>query len=143
MTSLALTVGLERLVEVRAFLTGDLPDGFASLTPSVELILEEFLVNAVNHAYAGRPGPLEISLHAVAFDGFPHLALRVVDWGPPFNPFADAPEPDVTADIDSRAVGGLGIRLVRSIAAHHSYFRSGGANAVEVWIRKPDAAPAE
>ena len=139
---MSLTVDLGRLGEVQAFLTADLPAGYASLTPSVELILEEFLVNAVKHAYAGKPGPLEVSLRAVAFDGLPHLALRVVDWGPPFNPFADAPEPDVSADVDSRALGGLGIRLVRSIAAHHSYFRSGGANAVEVWIRKPDAAPA-
>jgi anti-sigma regulatory factor (Ser/Thr protein kinase) len=137
----ALTASLGRLDEVRAFLASDLPAEFASLTPSVELILEEFLVNVVKHAYEGKPGPLEASLRFVAFDGRPHLALKVVDWGPPFNPFSDAPEPDVTLDVDSRSIGGLGIRLVRSMAAHHSYFRSGGANTVEVWIKSPNPAP--
>ena len=141
MRAMALTVGLERLDEVRVFLTGALPAEFASLTPSVELVLEEFLVNVVKHAYSGQPGPLEVALKPVSFDGRPHLALKVVDWGPPFNPFTDAPEPDVTLDLDSRSVGGLGVALIRSMAAHHSYFRAGGANTVEVWIASPEPSP--
>ena len=138
MRAMALTVSLERLDEVRAFLAGNLPVEFASLTPSVELILEEFLVNIVNHAYGGRSGPLEVALREVSFDGWPHLALKVVDWGPPFDPFSDAPEPDVSLDVDARKIGGLGLRLVRAMAAHHSYIRSRGANIVEVWVRSPE-----
>jgi anti-sigma regulatory factor (Ser/Thr protein kinase) len=137
MRAVSLTAGLERLGEVRSFLAGSLPEEYASLTPSVELILEEFLVNVVTHAYGGRPGPLEVSLREVMFDGRPHVAIKVVDWGPPFDPFSDAPEPDVALSLDERPIGGLGLRLIRSLVAHHSYFRAAGSNTAEVWVPRP------
>ncbi|MDR2442228.1 MAG: ATP-binding protein [Deltaproteobacteria bacterium] len=137
MKSLLLTAGLDRLDEVRSFLTKDFPDELAALTPSVELILEEFLVNVVTHAYKGSPGPLEVNIRQVTFDDWPHLVLEVVDWGPPFDPFSEATPPELTQDIDDKPIGGLGIHLIRNIAAHHSYCRDRGANSVEVWVRCP------
>jgi anti-sigma regulatory factor (Ser/Thr protein kinase) len=133
---MAFLTTLESLPEALAFLTGDMPEEFASLTPRVELILEEFLVNVVTHAYKGRPGPLELRLRRVMFDDWPHLALKVVDWGPPFDPF-QAEEPDLGLSVEEKPIGGLGLHLVRSFAAHHSYLRDLESNEVEVWIRWP------
>ena len=142
MRTLALTAGPDGLGEIQSFLTSSLPARFASLSPSVELILEEFLVNVINHAYKGQPGPLEVSLREVAFDGQPHLAIKVTDWGPPFDPFSGAKEPDTSLDIDERPIGGLGVHLIRSLAAHHSYCRAMGANTAEVWIRTSESSQA-
>jgi anti-sigma regulatory factor (Ser/Thr protein kinase) len=138
MRALVMTADLQRLGEVQAFLTTDLPSDFAALSPSVQLVLEEFLVNVVNYAYRAGPGPLEVSRRMVVFDGSPHLAVMVRDWGPAFNPFVDADRPDVEQNLDERAIGGLGIHLVRSMATHYSYFRSCGANTVEVWFKQPN-----
>jgi anti-sigma regulatory factor (Ser/Thr protein kinase) len=137
MRALVLPARLESLHGALAFLIGGLPEEFSPLAPKVELILEEFLVNAVKHAYRGEPGPLELRLREVYFDGWPHLAIKVVDWGPPFDPFAEAKTPDLSLGLDDRPLGGLGIHLVREMAAHHSYCRDLGANTVEVWVRRP------
>jgi anti-sigma regulatory factor (Ser/Thr protein kinase) len=134
---MAFMARLESLSEAVAFLTGDVPEEFSSLTPKVELIMEEFLVNVVTHAYKGEPGPLELRLRRVIFDGWPHLALKVVDWGPPFDPF-EAEEPDLNASLEDKPIGGLGLHLVRNFAAHHSYRRDLESNEIEVWIRGPD-----
>jgi anti-sigma regulatory factor (Ser/Thr protein kinase) len=142
MRVLALTASLDRLREIQNFLAAAIPEEFASVTPRIELIVEEFLVNAVKHAYGGQPGPLEVSLREVVFDGQPHLALKVVDWGPPFNPFTEAKPADLSLDLEDRPIGGLGIHLIRSAASHTSYFRAMGANTAEVWIQSPEPAPA-
>jgi anti-sigma regulatory factor (Ser/Thr protein kinase) len=137
MWALIFTASLDKLDEARSFLTGGLPEEFASITSSVELIFEEFFVNIVNHAYQGQSGPFEVSLRQVLFDDWPHLAMKVVDWGPAFDPFTEAKAPDLNQDIDLKTIGGYGVHLVRNIAAHYSYFRDRGANTVEVWVRRP------
>jgi anti-sigma regulatory factor (Ser/Thr protein kinase) len=137
MRGLVVSARLESLAPVLAFLAGDFPEEFAALTPKVELILEEFLVNVANHAYQGEAGPLEVRIREVLFDGWPHLAIRVADWGPPFDPFAEGKEPDLTLGVEDRPIGGLGLHLVRNMAAHHSYCREMGSNIVEVWVRRP------
>ena len=38
--------------------------------------------------------------------------LVVEDSGPPFNPL-EAPEADITSEIDEREIGGIGLHLVR------------------------------
>jgi anti-sigma regulatory factor (Ser/Thr protein kinase) len=131
------TARLDKIEEVRTFLVDGLPNEYVSLTPSVDLIIEEFLVNVVNHAYKGQPGPLEVSLRQVDFDDWPHLAVKIMDWGPPFNPFEEAPQPDLTLSLEEKSIGGLGIHLVRHMIAHNSYSRERGANTVEVWIKRP------
>ena len=41
------------------------------------------------------------------------LIVTLLDTGPPFNPL-EAPEPDLSDDLDKRQIGGLGLHLVRS-----------------------------
>ena len=137
MTSIATLAAIGRLEEIRSVLTADLPEEFSPLALNVELILEEILVNVVNHAYQGAPGPFSASLSEVLFDGWPHLSLRIADWGPPFDPFASSSEPAGGLELESMPLGGLGLHLVKGIAAHHSYQRDRGANIIEVWLRRP------
>lgn len=88
----------------------------------VNLVLEELGVNVVN--YSGDASEIAVSLasdeHAVS--------VEIVDDGPPFNPLADAAEPDLDAPLEDRPIGGLGIHLVREMMDELHYSREEGKN---------------
>ncbi|MFH1914747.1 MAG: ATP-binding protein [Pseudomonadota bacterium] len=95
--------------------------------PRLDLVLEEILVNVALHAYDGRPGTFEIE--CAVRDG--RFCCLIRDWGAPFDPLA-APAPDTGADMEQRAVGGLGILLVTHMTDHCRYARTGEANELTV-----------
>ncbi|MEJ0035271.1 MAG: ATP-binding protein [Gammaproteobacteria bacterium] len=92
----------------------------------VGVIVEELVTNVIVHGLGiGRPG--RIRLHLVRHRDAVILVLH--DDAPPFDPF-QAPPPDLTADIDARRVGGLGIHFVRSFATWWRYSRQAQQNSV-------------
>lgn len=77
----------------------------------VEIAVEELFVNVCVHAGGGRSG--EVTLRADrTVEGF---LLGVEDDGPSFDPLS-FPLPDVTAPLEEREPGGLGLLLVRRVA---------------------------
>lgn len=95
----------------------------APLELKLNLVLEEVIVNIVNHAYAGTNGDMEVECTTPSGK----FCCTVRDWGPPFNPLL-ADKPDTTSDIDNRSVGGLGLMLVTTMTDECSYTRSGESN---------------
>ena len=96
------------------------------------LILEEVVANVVTHGYRGDATRcLEIDIQ-VTPDA--QVRLRFADDGPAFDPLAHPP-PDLDATIDQRAVGGLGVWLVRQLAARCEYARDEGRNLLTVVCR--------
>lgn len=65
-------------------------------------------------------------------DGY---ALVFTDAGTPFNPLAH-PDPDVTAAAEDRAIGGLGIFMVKQMASSVGYVRRGGRNVLTVELKR-------
>jgi len=59
------------------------------------------------------------------------VILTITDDGMAFNPLAVEP-PDVSLPLDERAIGGLGIHLVRSLFDEVSYRRAVGRNVLTV-----------
>jgi anti-sigma regulatory factor (Ser/Thr protein kinase) len=57
-----------------------------------------------------------------------------VDDGQPFDPLL-APTPDTSAPLESRAIGGLGIHLVRKLTTSQRYARTGALNRLLVTKR--------
>ena len=51
-----------------------------------------------------------------------------MDNGRPFDPLNDAPEPDLDSGVADRAVGGLGVHLVRTMMDEMRYRRDRGRN---------------
>ena len=95
---------------------------------SFELALEEVFTNIVKHGT--RPGSVsqvEVSL-ALAADG---LTMTVEDDGPQFDPLS-LPTPDVTATLEERPLGGLGVFLVRQMMDAVSYQRIGTRNRLSI-----------
>ena len=89
----------------------------------VELVMEEAAVNVIQHAYGGESGPLDVCC-TLTPQG---LQISLADQGPPFNPL-DAPAVDLSADLTSRKIGGLGIHFMRNLADELDYRREGEQN---------------
>ena len=93
-------------------------------TSALNLAIEEAVANVINYAYPeGVSGPVELSYKCTQTG----VTFVLADNGKPFDPTA-APEVDITADAESRPIGGLGIHLVRTIMDSVSYKRAGDRN---------------
>jgi anti-sigma regulatory factor (Ser/Thr protein kinase) len=126
---------MERLPELIAFLTAELPEGFLALSPNLELALEELMVNINHYAYDGANGSVELVRRLVDFDGLNHLVLTIRDWGRAFDPFLEAAKPDLSLSFEDRPIGGLGLHLVKNMVSHYCYWRDLGANNVELFFK--------
>ncbi|HXI78699.1 MAG TPA: ATP-binding protein [Steroidobacteraceae bacterium] len=106
-------------------------------TVTFELALEEIFMNVVMHGSpAGRVPRVDVSL--ALCDGC--LTLMIEDDGPSFDPLLLA-APDVTASLEERRVGGLGVYLVRQMMDAVSYRRLGGHNQFSMTKRVREPTP--
>lgn len=113
--------GLERVSEEHHWEAG--------LHMQVALVVEELVVNAAS--YGGRaPGEGWVDVQIVrTSDG---LRIVIEDNGDPFDPFSVS-EPDTELDLDSRAIGGLGVHFVREMTDQQRYERDGPINRVTLF----------
>lgn len=86
------------------------------VSQELQLVYEEACVNVIRHAYAGRaPGPIEIDAWIADDRGQPSIVCTLRDEGPPFDPLGRA-LPDTTLAVEDRAIGGLGVLLMRRMS---------------------------
>lgn len=96
----------------------------AEVCGRVKLALEEIVVNVITYGYRLAPGRVvEVRLE-LADDT---LTATVADDAAPFDPL-QAPAPDLTAPLQERQVGGLGIHLARRLMDDVVYRRDGNRN---------------
>jgi anti-sigma regulatory factor (Ser/Thr protein kinase) len=134
MPAITLPVGLDQLAVVNEFIAKNIPDGHEGILPHVELAVEELLVNVFRHAYKGTSGAAEIGCRVVNLDEKPHFCVMVRDFGEQFDPFREAPKPDTTLPLENRDPGGLGVHLVKHVAAHYCYSGSDASNSIELYF---------
>ena len=97
-----------------------------STTMSLNLAIEEAVVNVMNYAYPeGVRG--DVNIEAQADDK--QLKFTISDRGIPFDPTAKG-EVDTTLAAEDRPIGGLGIHLVRQIMDSINYERTDGKNVL-------------
>jgi anti-sigma regulatory factor (Ser/Thr protein kinase) len=83
----------------------------------MRLTIEEIATNIIKYGYAPeQPGPI------LVICGYADQQLKVTirDRGQPFDPY-DAPPPDLTSDLATRGVGGLGLFLVIELSDELTY----------------------
>lgn len=98
----------------------------AAVRRSVNVALDELLVNVLSHGRTGRD-PCSVTVE-VELDQ-ERVTVILTDDGPPFDPFGrDAP--DTTLSVEERPIGGLGIHLVGQLMDQVSYQRREGHNVV-------------
>ena len=90
----------------------------------VHLAIEEMLANVILHGYRDQQEHhIAVSLEAEGGE----VRVAIDDDGVPFNPL-EAPEPDLSAPLENRRIGGLGIHLVRKQMDRLVYQRRGARN---------------
>ena len=97
----------------------------------IELATEEALVNIVRYAYPEGPGDVEMICQVDRG----RFIIEIIDSGIPFDVTA-MPDPDVTAGIEERELGGLGIFLIRRMMDEVRYRREDNRNILTLIIQK-------
>ena len=112
-----------------------LPPGLAA---SLNLALEEWIVNIVSYAYLDTAAHvIELRLwHEVDI-----LRIEIEDDGRPFDPTAQA-APDTAAPLEQRRIGGLGIHFIRKTMDGMSYHRRDDRNVLTLLKRITPDVPA-
>lgn len=97
---------------------------------AINLALEEIVTNVIEYGFDAGVHDIDIELWLQ--DGNVHAA--VIDDSKPFDPL-QTPEPDVSAPLEEREVGGLGVLLVRRLMDRVTYARIGGRNVMTICKR--------
>ena len=93
---------------------------------NIELAIEEALANICHYAYTGGGGDMEIHCRTDKTGGF---IIEIIDTGRPFN-LLTVSKPDLTADISTREIGGLGVLLIRKMVDDIHYCRKENKNVL-------------
>ena len=98
----------------------------------IELAAEEALVNIFKYAYEGTTGDVEI---ICKIDDADRFILEIIDTGIPFN-LHSVRDPDISADISDRSIGGLGVFLMKKLMDAIHYRREGNKNILSLIMHK-------
>jgi len=116
--SLSVTAELKNLPAIRRFVD----ETATSLQAERDVIdgliqaVDKVATNIMTHGYQGDRGKIEFQLRLAGET----LVIRVRDQAPLFDPTL-TPPPDLTAPIEERCSGGLGIHLVRCFTDQVTY----------------------
>jgi anti-sigma regulatory factor (Ser/Thr protein kinase) len=137
--SLNLTATLESLEPATEFVrSGALKAGLTGdHLRAVDLVIEELFMNVANHAYPpGTTGIVQITWSVPE----PRLlSVEITDEGDAFDPLSRE-EPNLSASLSERPIGGLGVFLVRRMTSSLRYRRDGGRNRLRFEMSaSPDA----
>lgn len=128
MSSIQLTAkieNMEMLVQSVSSVAGNL--GFtAKRIREIELAVEEALVNIINYAYPNGEGDIKVTCTR---EDSRALVIEIEDTGVAFDLML-LKEPDISADISERQVGGLGIFLIRKLMNEVKYRRKHNRNVL-------------
>lgn len=89
----------------------------------IAICVEEMFVNIVHYAYPERKGKIGLSIR----ESNGTVTITLKDSGVPFDPLA-RDDPDVTIPVSERAIGGLGIFMVKKNMDEVRYRRKDGQN---------------
>ncbi len=98
------------------------------LLMTLNLVLEEWIVNVFSYAYADKS---EHTVELRLWYDSNELRFEIDDDGQPFDPTGQA-EADTTLPIEHRKIGGLGIHFIRKTMDRFTYRRDNGRNIVTI-----------
>lgn len=138
--TLHLPASLESLIPFQQFISCNAKKAgmHAMQVKRIELVVEEIIVNLVEHADLSKNNSVTIrwSIKTDALTSKRQCILHIHDWSHEFNPLT-APPPDINADIDHRAIGGLGLHFVRSMSDACDYKRYDNTNILRLAFNFP------
>jgi len=100
-------------------------------TLHLDLVLEEAVSNSIKYGY--EPGDdHDAAVRVDLAHGAGRVTIRISDDGLPFDPLADAPDPDTQAGLEDRPIGGLGVHMMKTVMTDLRYTRDGGRNVLDM-----------
>ena len=105
---------------------GQQQDWPAELAYQVELVVEELCVNIVSYGTDDRSHRIEVRMASTP----EALTIDIIDDGRAFDPFTEAPPPDLDSSVEERPIGGLGVFFVKTMMDEVQYRREGDRNHV-------------
>ena len=128
--SIVISNKLEEIDKVAAFIEeiGEELSIAAPVVASINLAIEEAIVNVISYAYP-KTEENKINLSAEVKNG--ELIFVLTDKGVAFDP-TQAAEADITKSAEERPIGGLGIFLIRKIMGEVSYQRINNENQLKM-----------
>lgn len=95
----------------------------------IDVAVDELFSNICNYAYGSDTGHVTIRVAELPSQNSVQITLE--DTGIPFDPLSHD-DPDVTADLESRGIGGLGILMVKRTMSKVHYEYNEGVNTLTV-----------
>ncbi len=95
----------------------------------LDIAIDELFGNIARYAYEGKEGEATVRLVWCEKDGT--VELSFIDRGIPFDPLKQE-EPDITLSAEERAIGGLGIHMVRKNMDGMEYEYEQGQNRLTI-----------
>ncbi|WP_028321174.1 ATP-binding protein [Desulfatiglans anilini] len=126
-----LPAALENLEDFKEFIVQNAEK--AGLDPQktmeMELAADEILTNIISYAYRGTSGDITVTCGT---DEEGRFVVETADAGEPFNPLL-ADMPDVSASLEQREIGGLGLFLVKKMVDETRYERRNARNILRLY----------
>jgi serine/threonine-protein kinase RsbW len=118
---------LRKFVELVSKCAEDLGLNSEKIT-DIGVATEEALVNICNYAYQGKTGEVRVSC---MLDDENRFIIEIEDRGIPFD-VKVLDDPDLTPDINERAVGGLGVFIIKELMDDVQYRREDDRNILRL-----------
>ncbi|MDR1267830.1 MAG: ATP-binding protein [Holosporales bacterium] len=96
------------------------------------LILDELVTNVIVHGFStGVGGRIQVRFELRE----DNILVEVADDAPAFDPLQKS-TPDVSASLEERSIGGLGIHLIRQFSQYMTYCRKDDRNIIELSLKR-------
>lgn len=118
MQELKIPATIDNLGQVLSFIETITEENEIAMQESmaVQIATEEVFVNIANYAYGDGEGEALIQVDITQSE----IKLVFVDSGIPYNPLQKT-DPDITLSMENRAIGGLGIYMIKESMDEVSY----------------------
>lgn len=128
MKELVIDAKVENLDAVRNFITRELESANFPVKQrtQIEIAVEEIFVNIAHYAY--NPGAGSTVVRVAVGD---EAIIEFADGGIPYNPLQKS-DPDLTVAAEERAIGGLGIYMVKNMMDAVEYRRENDKNILVI-----------
>ena len=117
---------LDEIAKLAEVIEGVLPER-PDLAFSANLCLEELITNTIQY---GLRGESDRQIHVQVSITPEWLEISLKDDAPRFDPFVEAPLPDLDLDVEHRPIGGLGVHLVKTLMDDARAYYDGSGNLI-------------
>ena len=131
MKELTLPATIENIETVIDFVNGQLEEIKCPLKAQmqIDIAIDELFGNIAHYAYNPETGPatvrVEVTENPIA------VVITFIDRGVPYDPLKKE-DPDITLSAEERAIGGLGIFMVKKTMDEISYEYKDGKNILRI-----------